>query len=39
MSHVFYIDILESYDYISVVCKVDVKVLMVDYCCGHYCTR
>ena len=39
MSHFFHIDILEPYDEIFGVCKVDVKVLVVDYYYGHYFTR
>ena len=38
MSHFFHLDIPELNDSIFAVCKVDVKVLVVDYCYGHYCT-
>ena len=39
MSHFFHIVILEPDDKIFGVGRVDVKVLVVDYYCGHYCTR
>ena len=38
MSHFFHIDILEPYEKIFAVRKVDVKVLVVDFYYGHYCT-
>ena len=36
MSDFFHIDILKPYIYTFAVCKVDVKGLAADCCCGHY---
>ena len=38
MNHFFHIDILEPFEYIFAVCKVVVKVLVIDYYYIHYCT-